>query len=183
MKLLSLTVALLLSSIIVKAQTPEPAQDVVNAALKKASAEKKHVIVLFHASWCGWCHKMDDAMNDATVKKFFDDNYVTTHITVQESAKNKGLENPGGEALSKKYNGDKAGLPFWVILDKDGFLMGDSFIRPEGVGTDIPGDNMGCPANAGEVAAFVAVLKKTSKLTDSELAIINARFRKNEATH
>jgi thiol-disulfide isomerase/thioredoxin len=183
MKLFSLVIAFLLSATIVKAQTPESAQDILNAAEKKATAEKKNIIVLFHASWCGWCHKMDTALNDATVKKFFDKNYVITHITVQENKKNKGLENPGGEEFNKKYHGDQAGLPFWLILDASGNLLGDSFIRPDGVGLDKAGDNIGCPASEKEVAIFVALLKKTSTLKDKQLKLIATRFRKNEAAN
>ncbi len=44
----------------------------------------------------------------------------------------------------------------------------------------IPGSNMGCPASAEEIAAFVEVLKKTSKISDSEITAITERFSKNK---
>ncbi|MBK7374589.1 MAG: hypothetical protein IPJ02_03205 [Chitinophagaceae bacterium] len=52
-------------------------------------------MLIFHASWCGWCHKMDTSLNDISVKRFFDDNFVITHITVLESKGKERLENPG----------------------------------------------------------------------------------------
>lgn len=181
MKHLSIVLSLIVCTLFTHAQeTAKPASDILAEAYKKATAEKKNVILMFHASWCGWCHKMDSSMNDISCKKFFDDNYVTVHLTVEESAKNKNLENPGAAELKKQYMGEKAGLPFWLVLDNNGKLIGDSYMRKTGVGLDMPGDNIGCPASAPEVAAFVQILKKSSKLTDKELEIITTRFRKNE---
>lgn len=160
-------------STITFSQAPPPsADDVLNAACKTAGAENKNVFIIFHASWCGWCHKMDTSMNDPLVKKYFTDNYVIEHLVVQESTRKKQLENPGGEAMMVKYKGEGQGIPYWLIFDKDGNLLADS--RMEN------GDNTGCPANEKEVAHFINVLKKTSRLKENELAVIQKRFRKNE---
>src|SRR5690606_25443283 len=98
--------------------------------------------LMFHASWCGWCHRMDDAMNDSTCKNFFTDNYVICHLVVKEMGDKKKLENPGAEELLAKYHGDKAGIPFWLIFDKNGNLLADSQERPEGAGLDEAGKNV-----------------------------------------
>ena len=37
--------------------TPASADDIMKDALKKASMENKSVLLMFHASWCGWCKK------------------------------------------------------------------------------------------------------------------------------
>ena len=42
------------------------------------------------------------------------------------------------------------------------------------------GANTGCPASEKEVAFFVDILQKTSKLNTEQLEIIRKRFRKNE---
>ena len=58
------------------------------------------------------------------------------------------------------------------ILDNKGNLIGDSFFN---------GSNMGCPASEKEVAAFIALLTKTSKIDEKGLSVISERFRKNES--
>lgn len=160
-------------------QTPPTANEILQEAYQKAVKENKNVFVLFHASWCGWCHKMDKSMNDPVCKKFFDDNYIITHLVVDESKDKKGLENPGANELRNKYYGDGIGIPFWLVFDKEGILLYDSKMRAEGEGPE-KGENSGCPANAEEVAYFVKIIKKTSKLNIAELEIISKRFRENE---
>ncbi len=155
------------------AQTAPPTtESILSAAYKKATQEKKNVFIIFHASWCGWCKKLDASMNDSTTKKYFDDNFVTVHLTVQETGKNKSLENLGAAELLAKYKGKEAGLPFFLILDKQSKLIGDSFLNNE---------NTGCPANEKEVDYFISLLKKSSKINDAGLALIAKRFRLNES--
>lgn len=163
----------------VYAQNIPSAEQVLNEATATAKKENKKVFIIFHASWCGWCHKMDTSMNDKSVKAFFENNYVIRHLTVMESAGKKQLENPGGEAMMIKYNGKGQGIPFWLIFDNDGKLLFDSKRRAEGGGPET-GNNVGCPANEKEVEYFVKVLKQTSPLTDRQLDIIYKLFRKNE---
>ncbi len=110
-------------------------------------------------------------MNDTATKKYFDNNFIIVHLTVQETEKNKNIENAGAEVFLTKYKGEKAGLPFFLILDKQGKLIGDSFLNNE---------NIGCPANKKEVDYFMSFLKKSSKINKEGLVIIKKRFRKNE---
>ena len=179
---LSLTISILLSGVvnIANAQKVKSSTEIMEAAYKQASKENKNILLIFHASWCSWCKKMDAAINDKSCKKLFEDNYCIVHLTVEENDKNKNLENPGAEELKNKFHGESSGLPFWVILDNTGKLLGDSYIRKEGQSTDLPGENIGCPAAENEVAAFSALLKRTSKLTEKELMIIEERFKKNK---
>lgn len=157
-----------------------PAKDILDEAYLQAAKENKNVFVLFHASWCGWCHKMDTAMNDKSVKKFFSDNYIITHLVVYENTNKKNLENPGALEFLTGYKGNDQGIPFWLVFDKNGKLLADSKMRPEGKGPETDGDNTGCPANEKEVAHFIGVLEKTTSLKADELEIIRKRFRQNE---
>jgi hypothetical protein len=120
-------------------------------------------------------------MNDASCKKFFDDNFIVRHMVVDESKDKKNLETPGGQEFKVKYRGEGMGLPFWLIFDKNGNLLADAKIRPAGAGMDAEGNNTGCPANEEEVNYFIDVLKKTTPLKSDDLEIIRKRFRKNEA--
>lgn len=160
--------------------TVPPANAVLKKAVVDAGNQNKKILLMFHASWCGWCHKMDSSLNDISCKKFFDDNFVITHITVFESKGKEYLDNPGGKELMEKYNGKDQGLPYWVILDKDGNLLFDSQMRTTQADGTMKGENIGCPATRKEVDNFIAILKKTTLLTAAKQAIIAKRFRENE---
>jgi thioredoxin-related protein len=169
----------LINAVAQTATTPAPASEVLSAALKTAGQQKKNVLLMFHASWCGWCHRMDTSLNDPAVKPFFDKNYVITHLVVHESEAKKHLENPGAEELKDKYHGKGQGIPFWLIFDPQGNLIADSRIRTEGQGPD-EGENCGCPALEKEVSYFISVLKKSSSISDEALETIRKRFRQND---
>ena len=174
MKKLSILSILVLACTVSFAQSVPNSGSIMAAAYKQAAKEHKNVFVMFHASWCGWCKRMDASMTDPSTQKYFDDNYVTVHLTVQENAANKGLENPGAEVFLAKYKGEKAGLPFFLVMDPKGTELGDSFVN---------GQNLGCPAAADEVAAFITLLKKTSTINEDQEKAVTARFRQNEKTN
>jgi len=157
-----------------------PADQVINDALAIATKEKKKVFVMFHASWCGWCHKMDASMNDETCKKLFEENFVIRHLVVDEAKDKKHLENPGASELRDKYYGKDQGIPFWLVFDNNGKLLFDSKSRKEGDGME-QGENVGCPATEKEVSYFINVLKNSTKMKEAELDLIRKRFRQNES--
>ena len=146
------------------------AQELLETAAIQAKKENKNIFVKFEASWCGWCKRMTKQMESEDLKASFEENYVITHIVVLESKKNKNLETPGGNQLLASYNAEKAGLPFFVILDSDGNLLEDSFF-------DV-GKNLGCPASKEEVAFFIEMLKNTSSLDEKALEQITNIFTK-----
>jgi thioredoxin-related protein len=148
------------------------ADDILKEAYQTAAKEKKNVFVIFHASWCVWCRKMDSSMNDQSCKDFFNKNYVIRHLTVYESADKKSLENPGAIELLTKYHGLNQGIPFWLVFDKDGKLIADSDITP--------GVNAGCPAKSEEVDHLIDVLKKSSSITQTQTEAVKKRFLANE---
>jgi thioredoxin-related protein len=176
---LFITVFALAFSMQAQQPSPLPASEVLKDAYTQAKKENKFVFVMFHASWCGWCHKMDKSMNDPACRDYFDKNFVIKHLVVDENKDKKDLENPGANELRNQYYGNEQGIPFWLIFDKDGKLISDSKIRKEGEGPE-KGENVGCPASEKEVAYFIDVLKKTKRLKAPELEVIKARFRKNE---
>jgi len=173
---------LLLSFVIVgsaMAQSqPEPAEKLLKETIAQAKKEHKKAFIIFHASWCVWCRKMDKSMNDEACKALFEKNYVINHITVLENKEKENLNNPGSIDMLKQYKGDKGGIPFWLIFDENGKLLTDSKTRTEGVLLDDTGSNMGCPSTDKEIADFLFKLKKTSKLTDAELETIATVFKK-----
>jgi thioredoxin-related protein len=166
-----IAIILILSSFNIEAQKTISANAILQTAYKKAVTENKNVFIIFHASWCGWCKKLDASMNDSLTKKYFEENYIVIHLTVLESPQNKKLENEGALELLTKYKGEEAGLPFFVITDKSKKVIGDS---------NAPDGNTGCPSKKIEVDYFISLLKKSSKINPAGLEIIRTRFRKND---
>src|ERR1700712_1434816 len=141
-QILLLLVLIIGTSTITFAQTTMPATaDVLKQAYAQAGKENKNIILMFHASWCGWCKKMEASLNDPLVKKMFDDNYVIATLDVMEQPAKKDLENPGSLDEMTKLHGKKSGLPFWVVLDTKGKVLGDSQVRPAGASLDTYGEN------------------------------------------
>jgi thioredoxin-related protein len=154
---------------------PKAATAVLKSAQKQAAREQKNIFLIFHASWCDWCHKLDRTLNDPSMKKYFQDNYVFRHLVVYEFEDQKELENPGALEMMEQFGGmEGEGIPYWVVLDAKGRFLADSRIDGQ------PGKNSGCPAKENEVDYFIKVLQKTSRLNAEALAVIRKRFRENE---
>lgn len=180
-RLLIVVILLIGFNFVSSAQTTMPsAETVMNKALAQAAKQKKKVFVIFHASWCGWCKKMEACINDPTLKAMFDANYVMAYLDVMESPEKEALENPGAMAYMIQYQGDKSGLPFWFIADDKGNKLADSQNRPEGASLSTYGENVGCPAEESEITYFAKVLTATSKLNADQLLVISKRFALNK---
>ena len=173
MKTFLILSSLLISSFSVTAQEKaKPAKEILDTAYRQAAEQHKNVLVIFHASWCGWCKKMDTSINNPKCKKIFNDNYVIVHLTVHENGDKKENENPGADDILKKYNAFEEGIPFWLIYDKNGNLLADSFMES----VDGKKSNIGCPANNKEVVEFIKILQATSFLNVEELGVIATVF-------
>jgi len=147
----------------------ESTSSLLEKAQTKAKNEEKAIFIKFEASWCGWCKKMTKDMKANGTKDFFEANYVTVPIVVKESKGKEHLENPGSTELLKNYNGDKAGLPFWVILDANLNVITDAY------NTD--GQNLGGPASKDEVDIFIEKIKLSAKkITAEDVASIKKQF-------
>ena len=131
------------------------AATLITQAERKAGSGQKNVLVIFHASWCGWCKKLDAFLDDPQFKPIMDKNYVIVHLDVMENGPQKSLETPGGEDVMKEYGAEKSGLPFFFILDKHGMKLADSNNGKKG--------NIGYPAAPDEIAHFMEMLSKSAQ--------------------
>ena len=181
MKIRLILLSLIVTSAVIGQTSPEPAEKVFNDAVAAAKKENKNVMIIFHASWCGWCKKLDASMADPACKEFFEKNFIVAHLDIMEQETKKNLENPGGIDMFNKYGAAGSGIPFFLIFDKKGTLKADSKIRPEGAGLEAKGQNIGCPASDEEVAEFIKILKKVTKVSDKDVTAITERFMKNRS--
>lgn len=129
----------------------QPAKQVLDEALRTATATERNVFVHFSASWCGWCHKLEAFLKTAE-GQMLQKGAVDVMLVVQESKEKKMLENPGGAELMRSWGGT-GGIPFYVFLDRTGSVLSDANGMPNG-------GNIGYPANPVEVKAFAGVLAR-----------------------
>jgi thioredoxin-related protein len=150
---LALTAALAISS---SAQTPPPAaSEVLRAAMETANAQQKNILIHFGASWCSWCKHLDKMLESAEVGQLFHDNYVITHLTIQESKDKVALENPGAQEMVDSAGGKGSGVPVYIFFDSSGNRLATSMAMPDG-------GNIGHPVTPEEIRAFDGLLEKTA---------------------
>ena len=143
-------------------RTPPPAQALVDAAVRSATAEHKAVLVMWGASWCGWCHKFEAFLADTGVGRIMAAHFVVVDLVTEETPANKALENPGGDVLKAAMGGATVGLPFFAVLDAAGRKIADSNMMPGG-------SNVGHPDTPEEVVAFDQFLVRTApRMTPAE---------------
>ena len=153
---------------------PDSATTVLKAAVSQARQSHKVVFLIFHASWCKWCTRLEAALSDPEMKTIIDENYLVTKMDVLERGdKVQSDENPGGREMMDSFGGKDAGLPFVVFLNGKGWKIADSRAMPED-------QNIGYPGSHEEIAAFVKLLEKTApKMTGDQRARIAAYLEKN----
>ncbi|MBI5706056.1 MAG: thioredoxin family protein [Armatimonadetes bacterium] len=171
--LLLLAAALPLSA---RTEDAPAASLVVADAFAKAKMEKKVAMVAFHASWCGWCHKMDSVMKRPEIKPIFDKYFVVTWLTVMEGPDKKNLENAGGDELMKANGGEGQGIPYFYFANPSSQKTIVTSKRPA-TATD-KGGNVGCPAEPFEIAYFLDMVKKAvPRISPAELKTLEAGFK------
>jgi thioredoxin-related protein len=86
----------------------------VDAAVKRAAAENKHVMLMIGGNWCRWC-KMFDKMQKETfaVDSALKANYIFVHVNFSKENKNLPL-------LSTLYFPQRFGFPVFVVLNGKG---------------------------------------------------------------
>ena len=148
------------------AETAAPAQELFRKAVK-AAGEKRNVLVLFHASWCGWCRRLEKYTRLPEVQPILERHYEVLWLTVDERGGKKSLDNPGADEVRDAIGGKAGGLPVYAALDRDGKVLGSSTRR----GLDGKTENIGFPGNPDEIDHFFKLLRSGApRLTDAEEA-------------
>jgi thioredoxin-related protein len=93
--------------------TANAAKDIA-AAIKKATAEKKHVLIQAGGNWCSWCIEFARfAKADAQIDSIFNSSFVWYHLNYSKENKN--------ETLLARYGfPQRFGFPVFIILNAKG---------------------------------------------------------------
>jgi thioredoxin-related protein len=171
-----LTIALFFvcESLVGQSATPDSAQMILKTALQEAKTSGKNVVLIFHATWCSWCRRLEAAMETPSIKEIIEKHYVVMKLDVLERGdKIKSHENPGGREILKKLGGENSGLPFLAFLTADGTMIANSNVMPDN-------QNIGYPGSKEEISAFMKLLQRTShRMNAKQRAIISGYLIKN----
>lgn len=84
----------------------------ISDALALAAKEHRRVLLEFGANWCIWCHRLHTLFEtDRNVAAALKRDYVVVMIDTNHGHNGDWVD---------KYNTNKFGIPFLVILDADG---------------------------------------------------------------
>ncbi len=158
---------------VARSAPPESAARILNAAKLQSAETHRNVFVIFHASWCIWCRRLDSVITQAEVSPLIDKYFVVVHLDVLERGEKKAIENPGADLFLRKLGGEKSGLPFYAFLDAKGEKIADSNVMQANT------QNIGFPGSEEERAAFRNLLSLSAPtMPAGDLAKIMSHFDK-----
>jgi thioredoxin-related protein len=157
-----------------KKAKPEEAQTILERSFSESKLTGKNIFLIFHASWCSWCKRLDKALESEDMKLVFDKYFIITHLDVLESKdKLETLENPGGRDILAKCKGMSSGLPFYVFFDSLGNVLANSNVMPKD-------QNIGYPGSPDEIEKFAGLIKNASSaITVEEIGQIKEYLKNN----
>ncbi len=171
----SASMALAQSAVSGSGTSPVPsAKTLLKNAEAKAAKEHKSVFLIFHASWCIWCHRMDALLADPTLAPIFKKNFVVVHIDGMESKPNQGLENAGWQTMLTTYKGVNMGIPYWLFLSPKGKVLA-TCLSPNDLDKNGKMTNMGFPdkTQPADEDYFISDLKRAgAKISESDAVAI-----------
>jgi thioredoxin-related protein len=86
----------------------------IMAAITKAKAEGKHVLLQIGGNWCSWCIAFDKKVKETeSLKTLLDENYIAYHLNYSQ-------ENLNEDILADLGYPQRFGFPVFVVLDGNG---------------------------------------------------------------
>ncbi len=126
---------------------PKDAEVVLRDGLEKASSDDKRVFLAFGAPWCGWCHRLEDWMDQAEIAAILDRDFVIVRVDIDRMTHGK-------DVLTRFRPSEKGGVPWFAVLDSKGKSLGDS---------DGPKGNIGYPFKPEEIDHFMALISREGR--------------------
>ena len=105
----------------------------IEALVKQADQEDKHVILQIGGNWCGWCYLFHDFVKDnEELSSIVNENFLVYHL-------NYSKENKNTELLAKYQFPQRFGFPVLLILNQKGELIHtqNSALLEEGKGYNL----------------------------------------------
>jgi thioredoxin-related protein len=95
----------------------ENAELAIEAVVKEAKENGKHVFIQIGGNWCIWCARFNNFVeSDTAIKKYVDNNYITYHLNYSPENKNEKL-------LANYGFPQRFGFPVFLILNAEGKLI------------------------------------------------------------
>lgn len=172
--LLGIVTIFLAGTIAAQTEKPLPAGKVMNNAYAASKETGKNVFLIFHATWCSWCKRLEKAMDSQELKPIFEKYFVITYLDVLERGeKIAQYENPDGKALMDKLGGATAGIPFYAFINAEGKTLATSNVMPKD-------SNIGYPGSLEEINAFMKILKTGApNINDDDYNTLFTYLKKN----
>lgn len=86
----------------------------LDAAIKKAAEQGRHVFIQAGGNWCGWCIRFHDLVNgNDTLNAYLRQNYEVIHLNFSPENKNE-------EVFARLDYPQRFGFPVFIILDSKG---------------------------------------------------------------
>lgn len=95
----------------------ENAEKAIEAAVKEAKQNGKHVFIQIGGNWCIWCMRFNDFVtNDKSIDSMIQKNYVVYHL-------NYSKENFNKKIMAQYGFPQRFGFPVFLVLDGKGNLL------------------------------------------------------------
>lgn len=143
------------------AVAPRASEAVAQAAVS-AEANGKRLLLIFYASWCGYCDLLDMMLEDAACAPILDRHFVVYHLrALEKKPEMRAQQLDGADDVYSSLVADRIGLPYMAALDGKAARVADSVMRS--------GDNFGFPVDAVELDNFQDMMRTAApKMTIDE---------------
>jgi thiol-disulfide isomerase/thioredoxin len=151
----------------------------LKAAEATAHIQQKNVLLLFGASWCSSCHRLQSFLADPVIAPIFDRYFVKLVVIHGEHPSDtRHQDTPGAEQLLDSLHDTNTTLPLMVVLSSNGKIIVDS-VRPN-YGPRNVYANIGYPEGRYSVEWFFEMLRRGApSLTSTETETIGNWLRQH----